>query len=106
MICFAIGAATSPPVRMLALDDDGDGDARVVGRREGDEPGRVDVVFTGLGGSRLAGDLDPRDLGRGAGAAADDRLHHLVELGRVLRLNRAPERVRLRRDDGRAVRRR
>ena len=44
MTALAIGAATSPPKPRPALDRHRDRDARVVGRREGDEPHVVEVA--------------------------------------------------------------
>src|SRR4029077_21075193 len=71
----------------LFLPHDCDDVARVVGRREADEPGVVDAAEPELRGSCLAGDGDARDLRVGAGAALDDELHLLVQLGRRLRLD-------------------
>src|ERR1044072_3644897 len=69
------------------LDDHGDGDRRTgVRLRVRDEPGvrLLAVVDAVLGGTGLAADGDVRDLGVGAGAVVDDRLHHRMELRRVL----------------------
>src|SRR5438046_2936557 len=65
----------------LVLQDDRHGDLRVVGGGERDEPGVVDVRDRGLGGSRLAGDLDAGYRRRSAGSSLDDELHHLRQLG-------------------------
>ena len=87
----------------LLLEHDRDGDRGVVGRGEADEPGGVDVVHRGLGGARLAGHLDARDLGGGAGAGLHDGDHHLGQVGGGGGLDRAAEVVRPRVVDGRPV---
>ena len=51
------------------LNDNAAGHLRLFCRRIGDKPGLV-FPFGGLRSSRLAGDIDPRNLGGGAGAAA------------------------------------
>src|SRR6185312_14659983 len=48
------------------LDDDRDGDLRVVGGRECDEPGGVQTVHAGLGRARLAGHVQAEHVGRRA----------------------------------------
>ena len=104
-ICLAIGADTAPPKPFSCFSSTtATATLRVVGGREADEPGRVDVVDAGLGGAGLAGDLDAGDLRRRAGAALDDRDHHLRQLGGGLRLDRAAE-VRRPRPCGRSSRR-
>src|SRR5438445_1560444 len=65
----------------LLLDLDRDDEARVVRRGEADEPGVVDARNARLRRPGLARHRDARDLGRRAGAALDDELHHLVQLG-------------------------
>ena len=69
---------------------------RVVRRGETDEPRVVDARDASLGCAGLAGDEDAGDLGRRTRAALDDELHHLVQLGRRLRLDRPAEHVRRR----------
>ena len=94
MTSRAIGAAACAAVLLGALDDHGDGDLRLVGRRERDEP-RVQLpVAAGLRRAGLAGDLDARDLRRLAGALVDDVLHHLGHGGRRPLAEGAAERLR------------
>src|SRR5690349_19061944 len=83
--------STAEAVQLL-LEDDGDRDLRVLRGSECDEPGRVDVRDARLGRPGLAGDGDAGNLRRRAGAALHDELHHLVELGGRLRLDRTAER--------------
>ena len=71
------------------LDEDCHGDLRVVGGRERDEPGVRRTFLRALGGTCLAGHLDPRDLCRSGGARVDGLDHHLGQVpgdGRADRL--------------------
>src|SRR5436190_15776974 len=65
---------------VLVLERDGDRDLRVVGRREADEPRRVDAAVARLRGTGLARDRDARNRGGPAGAVVDSRDHHRGDL--------------------------
>ena len=69
MIAFAIGAAVVPPTPCWFSRQTATATFGAVGRREGDERGRVHAVDAGLGRAGLARHRDAGDLGRGAGAA-------------------------------------
>ena len=62
MTDLAIGAEMSPPVPPPLRDEDGDGDLRVVGGGEADEPVVVGTAVAVLRCPGLAGDLDAGDL--------------------------------------------
>ena len=67
-----------------AFDHDGDGDPRVLDRREADEPGEVDLFAVGakIGGAGFARDAEAVDLHEAAcTVGTDDALHPLPELG-------------------------
>src|SRR5450432_2409322 len=55
-------AARCVAVATTVLDHDGNGDSRLSGGREGDEPGVWGSSGGVLGGAGLAGDLDAGDL--------------------------------------------
>src|SRR5665648_266264 len=63
------------------LDDHRDSHAGGVGRCERGEPRVRGGVLGGLGGTRLAGHLDPGDLGRPARAVGHDTDHHVPQGG-------------------------
>src|SRR5215217_8933363 len=87
------GLAAEPA---LVLERDSNCDLQMVGRGEGDEPGRVAAGNAGLGRTRLAGDGDAPDLRLRPGTARHGRLHHLVDLARDLRRDDATLAMRLR----------
>ena len=77
MTALAIGAAIRAAGGLVAepaavLDDDRDGDLRVVRGREAGEPGVRRLALAVLGRAGLAGDLDAGDLRPAAGAGLDD----------------------------------
>ena len=84
MTALAMGAATLPPVGLVAdvaavLDQHRDRDARGVGGREGGEP-RVRRLPVGrLRRAGLAGHLHAGDLRGRAGAAVHDADHHVAQ---------------------------
>ena len=76
------GAAVVALAGVCALDHDGDGDLRVFGWSEADEPGEVDffTVRAEVGGAGLSGDAQAGDADEAPGpAGADDALHAFEE---------------------------
>src|SRR3954451_3735528 len=91
------GRDRGPEAVRLLLDDGRDDVARVVCRREADEPRVVDDPLAELRGARLAGDPEAGRETDGRGRSAlDDELHHLVQLAGGPRLDRPAEGVRRR----------
>ena len=108
MTARAIGAAVVPPGAALVLEHDRDGELRralLVGRGEGDEPGRVLARDARLAGAGLAADRVAGDLRGSAGPALDRQSHHLPDLVRRLAADRAPDQGRPLLDDRLPLRR-
>ena len=63
---------------------------RIVGRREGDEPGVGILARVRLRGAGLARDLDARDLRGGAGTPLNDLEHELLHRRRGHGVHRSP----------------
>ena len=71
------------------LDNDGDSDARRLGRRERDKPG-VGGAVAGLGSPRLAADEVPRDIRPFAMTVDDHTAEHFPQLPRRVLGENAP----------------